>query len=173
MRFTDKYAVPFLRRSCTSWLRVALAGRPIEAMALGEQHGLEDVYKDASRSVLDNMTSWEPEELAVLSGETLLKLERKRTWFLERLLKLGLANPARDYECCAACPDPGFCARSLQERWQAAYAASFRFGPPQPSVIWRHLRELEGGGAGQPLAACHKTSQAWVQVSSLGMEPMR
>ncbi|CEH14105.1 DCD (DEVELOPMENT AND CELL DEATH) DOMAIN PROTEIN [Ceraceosorus bombacis] len=163
MRFDDKYQIPFLRRSCISFLRAALAGRPIEAMALGERHGLEAEYKEASRHVLDNMPSWSLEELNVLSKETLLKLERKRIWFLERILKLSLANPARDYECHAACPDPKACAKSLGERWQAAYQASTRYGPPQPSVVWRHLRELEGTG-GQPVAACHRASQAWVQL---------
>lgn len=163
MRFDDKYQIPFLRRSCISFLRAALAGRPIEAMALGERHGLEAEYKEASRHVLDNMPSWSPKELDVLSKETLLKLERKRIWFLERILKLSLANPTRDYECHAACPDPKACAKSLGERWQAAYQASTRYGPPQPSVVWRQLRELEGTG-GQPVAACHRASQAWVQL---------
>jgi hypothetical protein len=74
MTFEAKFGVPFLRRSCTAWLRAALAGRPIEAMALGEKHGLEHEYKEASRHVLDNMSSWKSDELAVLSGETLLKV---------------------------------------------------------------------------------------------------
>lgn len=164
--FADKFEVPHLRRACTTFLRASLAGRPIEAMALSERHGIEDVYREASRHVLDNMPSWEPSELAVLSHETLLKLERKRTWFLERLLKLGLANPARDYECHAGCPDPQHCAKSLHERWHAQYAAAFKYGPPQPSIIWRHLRELDGGGSSSSAAtmtACQASSKAWVQ----------
>lgn len=159
--------MPPLRRACVTFLRAALAGRPIEAMALGERHGLEDVYREASRHVLENMPSWEPEELEILSSETLLKLERKRTWFLERLLKLGLANPARDYECHSTCPDPQNCARLLHERWRSQYANAFKFGPPQPSIIWRHLRELEGSTsmvAVPVMSACQSSSKAWVQV---------
>jgi hypothetical protein len=136
-------------------------------MALAERHGLEDVYREASRHVLENMPSWEPEELDILSSETLLKLERKRTWFLERLLKLGLANPARDYECHSACLDPFNCARLLHERWRSQYANAFKYGPPQPSIIWRHLRELETSSASispATLSVCQSSSKAWVQV---------
>jgi BTB/POZ domain len=164
--FSDKFEVPFLRRACTTFLRASLAGRPIDAMALSERHGIEDVYREASRHVLDNMPSWETEELAILSSETLLKLERKRTWFLERLLKLGLANPARDYECHSACPDPQHCAKLLDGRWHTQYAAAFKYGPPQPSIIWRHLRELDGNGVhsqSMTMLACQSSSKAWVQ----------
>lgn len=190
LRFSDKFQVPFLRRSCIAFLRAALAGRPIEAMRLAELHGIDDLYRQASRHVLDNFAAWLPDELAVLSHETLLKLERKRTWFLERLLKLGLANPARDYECHAACPDPQACARALHDKWQTAYKAAFRFSPPQPSVIFRYLRELDSigvginassgvssaigsvtglaGGAAQgaaplQLSNCQATARVWVQ----------
>lgn len=136
-------------------------------MALGERHGLDDIYREASRHVLENMPAWEPDELEILSSETLLKLERKRTWFLERLLKLGLANPARDYECHAACPDPQNCARMLHERWRSQYANAFKYGPPQPSIIWRHLRELESTGTtmtATAMSACQSSSKAWVQL---------
>lgn len=167
--FSDKFEVPHLRKACVTFLRAALAGRPIEAMALAERHGLEDVYREASRHVLENMPSWEPEELEILSSDTLLRLERRRTWFLERLLKLGLARPARDYECHAACPDRQNCARLLQERWRSQYANAFKFVPPQPSIIWRHLRELETGSASivttaPIMSACQSSSKAWVQL---------
>ncbi|KAJ9474814.1 BTB domain-containing protein [Pseudozyma hubeiensis] len=176
LRFSDKFQVPFLRRSCVTFLRAALAGRPIEAMRLAELHNLDDLYREASRHVLDNFAAWLPDELEVLSSETLLKLERKRTWFLERLLKLGLANPARDYECHAACPDPQACARALHDKWQMAYKAAFRFSPPQPSVIFRYLRELDSIGVGisgatvsgvvaapLQLSNCQTTARVWVQ----------
>ncbi|SNX86149.1 uncharacterized protein MEPE_04858 [Melanopsichium pennsylvanicum] len=184
LRFSDKFQVPFLRRSCLNFLRAALAGRPIEAMRLAELHGIDDLYKEASRHVLDNYTAWGAEELEVLSKETLLKLERKRTWFLERLLKLGLANPGRDYECTSNCPDPGHCAKVLHERWISAYSNAFRFSPPQPSVIFRCLRELDNasssvgssagtGGCGEGatsssattrmLSSCQQAARVWVQ----------
>lgn len=166
LRFADKFQVPFLRRSCVTFLRAALAGRPIEAMRLGELHGMDEVYKEASRHVLDNFAAWEPDELQCLSQGTLLKLERKRTWFLERLLKLGLANPARDYECHANCPDPTACAKALGEKWVSAYANAFRFSPPQPSIIFRNLRELDGSSAtanGMQLSACQSHAKVWVQ----------
>lgn len=162
LRFSDKFQVPFLRRSCITFLRAALAGRPIEAMRLAELHSLDDLYREASRHVLDNFSAWEPDELEVLSKETLLKLERKRTWFLERLLKLGLVNPGRDYECHANCPDPSGCARLLHEKWQAAYANAVWFSPPQPTVIFRCLRELDGSGFLQ-LSACQGAARGWVQ----------
>lgn len=201
LRLADKFGAPLLKRASLSFLRAALAGKPIEALRLAEAHGLDESFKEASRHVLDNFAAWEMDELALLSGETLLKvrepssfflyapnapsstfafshtssylfrdpffiapqLERRRTWFLERLLKLGLASPARDYVCHPNCPDPPTCARILDERWKHAYAGAFRFGPPQPSVIFRHLRELE---INPPLAlsACQSASKSWVQV---------
>lgn len=72
--FADKFAVPHLHRACTTFLRAAHAGRPIDAMALSERHSVEDVYREASRHVLDNMAAWKPEELAILSSDTLLKV---------------------------------------------------------------------------------------------------
>ncbi|PWN52627.1 hypothetical protein IE53DRAFT_265497 [Violaceomyces palustris] len=173
LRFAEKFEVPQITRGCVSFLRAALAGRPIEAMRLAELHQMDDIYKEASRHVLDNYAAWEPRELECLSKETLLKLERKRTWFLERMLKLGLCNPARDYECHANCPDPSGCARALQERWQSAYANAFRFSPPQPSVIFRHLRELDGAPF-LAMSACQSTARAWVQVRivALALEPI-
>lgn len=164
LRFADKFQVPYLRRNCVLFLRAALAGRPIQAMQLAELNSIDDVYREASRHVLDNYAAWEPEELDCLSSATLLKLERKRAWFLERLLKLCLANPARDYECQASCPDPPACARALHEKWQSAYSNAFRFSPPQPSVIFRHLRELEPTvHSFLPSNACQNSARVWVQ----------
>ncbi|KAN0060403.1 hypothetical protein ACQY0O_007733 [Thecaphora frezii] len=163
LRFADKFQVPYMRRICVMFLKTALPGRPIEAMRIAEQHQLPEQYKEASRHVLDNYSEWYPEELECLSKETLLKLERKRTWFLERMLKLGLCSPARDYECHAQCPDPQGCARLLQEKWQAAYANAFRFSPPQPSAIFRHLRDLDGAPF-LAMSACQNTARAWVRL---------
>lgn len=163
LRFSDKFQVPFLRRSCLTFLRAALAGKPIEAMRLAELHGFDDLYKEASRHVLDNFSSWDPQDLDRLSPATLLKLERKRTWFLERLLKLGLANPARDYECHPNCPDPKSCAKLLGEKWGQAYAGAVRYTPPQPSVVYRQLREAGWEGTGWGLSACQGAARVWVQ----------
>ncbi|KAK0569272.1 hypothetical protein OC861_001087 [Tilletia horrida] len=146
MLFSDKYGVQpaLLYDPCRMFLEASLTGNPIEAMRLAEQFGLQGVFKEASKHVLDLYAVWSSAELSVLSKETLLKLERKRSWFLERLLKLSVANPQRDYECQPHCPNPQLCAEALQARWTAAYNTAFRFGPPQPTLVWRHLRELEG-----------------------------
>ena len=109
----------------------------------------------------------------------------RRTWFLERVLKLGLIQIAKEYECvrrfslfflfsrllqgkkkrttyndtlqCPSCPDPLTCARLLDEKWRQAYHAVFRFGPCQPSMVFRYLRTLEG--VSPPLALSHLTCQ--------------
>ena len=79
------------------------------------------------------------------------------------MLKLGLADPLRDFECHAKCSEPTACAKGLQERWQAGYAASCRFAPPKPSGVFRYLRELDGA---QPLpqSACHAAAKAWSEL---------
>ena len=58
---------------------------------------------------------------------------------------------------CPSCPDPANCARLLDEKWRQAYHAVFRFGPPQPSMVFRYLRTLEG--VSPPLALSHLTCQ--------------
>ena len=82
--------MPLLRRVCITFLLSSAAGKPISAMHLAERYHIPDLYKEASRFLLDNFAHWEQAELAVLSETTLLKLEKRRSWFLERLLKLGL-----------------------------------------------------------------------------------
>jgi hypothetical protein len=58
---------------------------------------------------------------------------------------------------CPSCPDPLTCARLLDEKWRQAYQAVFRFGPCQPSMVFRYLRTLEG--VSPPLALSHLTCQ--------------
>jgi len=58
---------------------------------------------------------------------------------------------------CPSCPDPPTCARLLDEKWRQAYQAVFRFGPCQPSMVFRYLRTLEG--VSPPLALSHLTCQ--------------
>ncbi|CAD6907489.1 unnamed protein product [Tilletia controversa] len=166
MTFSDKYGVnpSLLYDPCRTFLEASLTGNPIEAMRLAEHFGLQGVFKEASKHVLDLYAVWSTTELSVLSKETLIKLERKRSWFLERLLKLSVSNPQRDFECQPLCPSQNVCAEALQARWNAAYAASFRFGPPQPTVVWKHLRELEGGGPPLTLSACENACRVWVQT---------
>jgi len=78
--------------------------------------------------VLENPHGWSDEEMNTLSKDTLLKLEKRRNWFLERVLKLGTVSIAKEYQCCPTCPDPATCARLLEEKWRAGYHALFRFG---------------------------------------------
>ena len=58
---------------------------------------------------------------------------------------------------CPSCPDPPTCARLLDEKWRQAYQAVFRFGPCQPSMVFRYLRTLEG--VSPPLSLSHLTCQ--------------
>ena len=89
-------------------------------MRIAELFEGEELYRESSRYVLDNPGGWSDEELRTLSPETLLKLEKRsasptlcltyyiiltwsglyrRTWFLERVLKLGLTQVAKEYQC--------------------------------------------------------------------------
>ncbi|KAF8482511.1 hypothetical protein DFH94DRAFT_792636 [Russula ochroleuca] len=157
MNIGNKLCVPSLQRICLNFLLTHAAGRPIKAMRIAELFEEEELYREASRFVLDNPGGWPEQELNTLSSETLLKLEKRRTWFLERVLKLGLVQIAKEYECCPSCPDPSTCARLLDEKWRQAYHSVFRFGPCQPSMVFRYLRTLEG--VSPPLALSHLTCQ--------------
>ncbi|KAI0949195.1 hypothetical protein AcW1_008879 [Taiwanofungus camphoratus] len=157
MNIAHKLNVPALERECLTFLLTHAAGRPLKAMRIAELFGEEELYRESSRFVLDNPGGWSEEELSTLSQETLLKLEKRRTWFLERVLKLGLVVIAKEYQCCATCPDPPTCARLLEEKWRQAYHAVFRFGPCQPSMVFRYLRTLEG--VSPPLSLTHLSCQ--------------
>jgi len=142
-------------------------------MSLAEVFSEENLFQESSRFVLDNPEGWS--EIACLSQGTQLKLERKRTWFLERVLKLGLTNIAREYQCSATCPEPAVCAKMLEEKWKQGYQSAMRFGPCQPSIVWRFLRMLE---ISPPLAltqlACQNTARNFAatlfdRMFSLGM----
>ncbi|KAI6040204.1 hypothetical protein EDC04DRAFT_1522209 [Pisolithus marmoratus] len=158
MNISHKFCVPTLQQDCLNFLLTHAAGKPIKAMHIAEIFEEEDLYRESSRFVLDNPGGWSEEELSTLSQETLLKLEKRRNWFLERVLKLGLTPVAKEYQCCATCLDPSNCARLLEEKWRQAYNAVFRFGPCQPSMVYRYLRNLEG--VSPPLALTHLTCQA-------------
>ncbi|KAJ7783040.1 hypothetical protein B0H16DRAFT_1495132 [Mycena metata] len=160
----NKLCVPSLQRECLKFLLTHAAGRPIKALRIAEIFEEEELYRESSRFVLDNPGGWTEQELDTLSRDTLLKLEKRRNWFLERVLKLGLTMVAKEYQCCATCPDSANCARLLEEKWKQAYHAIFRFGPPQPSMVFRYLRMLEG--VSPPLSltnlSCQTTAKAFV-----------
>ncbi|TFK22587.1 hypothetical protein FA15DRAFT_671380 [Coprinopsis marcescibilis] len=158
MNISHKLCVPTLQRECLTFLLTHAAGRPIKALRIAELFQEEELYRESSRFVLDNPGGWSDDELNTLSQETLLKLEKRRNWFLERVLKLGLVMIAKEYQCCATCPDSAICARLLEEKWRQAYHAVFRFGPPQPSMVFRYLRMLEG--VSPPLSLTQTACQA-------------
>lgn len=154
-----KFDIPSLTSACLAFLLPSAAGQPALCMKIAEasrascsptgrnrtpiqantavnrqEFGIPELYKEASRYLLDNggAGGWTSEELAILDPLTLLKLERKRSWFLERLLKLGQIQMLRDYTCHSACDDHARCARLVDEKWRSAFASAFRFGTPQP-----------------------------------------
>ncbi|KAF8224965.1 hypothetical protein L208DRAFT_1308217 [Tricholoma matsutake] len=163
MNISHKLCVPALQRECLTFLLTHAAGKPIKAMRIAELFEEEELYRESSRFVLDNPGGWSEHELSTLSQETLLKLEKRRNWFLERVLKLGLTMISKEYQCCPTCPDSPACARLLEEKWRQAYHAVFRFGPPQPSMVYRYLRMLEG--VSPPLlltqTACQASAKAF------------
>ncbi|KAF7321279.1 hypothetical protein MKEN_00647800 [Mycena kentingensis (nom. inval.)] len=164
MNISHKLCVPSLQQECLKFLLTHAAGRPIKAMRIAEIFGEEELYREASRFVLDNPGGWTEQELNTLSRDTLLKLEKRRNWFLERVLKLGLTILSKEYQCCATCPDPANCARQLEEKWRQGYHSIFRIGPPQPSMVFRYMRTLEG--ISPPLSlthlSCQTTAKAFV-----------
>ncbi|KAF8973324.1 hypothetical protein BDZ97DRAFT_1780831 [Flammula alnicola] len=173
MNISHKLSVPSLQKECLTFLLTHAAGKPIKAMRIAELFQEEELYRESSRFVLDNPGGWTEQELNTLTQETLLKLEKRRNWFLERVLKLGLTMIAKninvpvvsaDYLQCPTCPDSSVCARLLEEKWRQAYHAVFRFGPPQPSMVFRYLRMLEGVSPALALTqtACQASAKAFV-----------
>lgn len=77
MNISHKLCVPSLQRQCLTFLLTHAAGKPIKAMRIAELFGEEDLYREASRFYLDNPGGWSESEMATLSSETLLKLEKR------------------------------------------------------------------------------------------------
>ncbi|GAA5881036.1 hypothetical protein JCM3774_003075 [Rhodotorula dairenensis] len=179
-----KFDIPSLTSACLAFLLPSAAGQPALCMKIAEEFGIPELYKEASRYLLDNggAGGWTSEELAILDPITLLKLERKRSWFLERLLKLGQIQMLRDYTCHSACDDHARCARLVDEKWRSAFASAFRFGTPQPSIIYRSLRSLEPSLSSPalhlPYTACQTHAKLVVadlfdRTFGLGIQPAR
>lgn len=119
MNISDKLCVPSLQSACLTFLLSHAAGKPIKAMRIAELFEQEELYRESSRFVLDNPGGWTDAEMATLSKETLLKLEKRcvesldeylsgskndrvccrRNWFLERVLKVGLLSISKEYQC--------------------------------------------------------------------------
>jgi len=61
------------------------------------------------------------------------------------------------------CLDPTHCSRLLDEKWRQAYLSANRFGSPQPSIVYRYLRQLDV----PPFlmlerSACDQFARGWV-----------
>jgi hypothetical protein len=78
MNIAHKLCVPPLQTQCMDFLLTHAAGRPIKAMRIAELFDEEELYREASRFVLDNPGGWTEEEMCTLSRETQLKLEKRR-----------------------------------------------------------------------------------------------
>ncbi|XAO24414.1 hypothetical protein I312_103214 [Cryptococcus bacillisporus CA1280] len=165
LSLASKLIVPCLQKLCIRFLLTHASGRPVMALALAEQHGNAELYREASRFVLDQPT-WDENEMKTLSVETQLKLSNRRSWFLERLLKLGTIDARKDYSCRIDCPDPSRCQSQLDDKWRQAHHAVIKYGPPQPSVAFRCLRQLEtfptNPSLVMPHALCEWAAKAWV-----------
>ncbi|WVO21183.1 uncharacterized protein IAS62_002489 [Cryptococcus decagattii] len=165
LSLASKLIVPCLQKLCIRFLLTHASGRPVMALALAEQHGNAELYREASRFVLDQPT-WDENEMKTLSVETQLKLSNRRSWFLERLLKLGTVDVRKDYSCRIDCPDPSRCQSQLDDKWRQAHHAVIKYGPPQPSVAFRCLRQLEtfptNPSLVMPHALCEWAAKAWV-----------
>lgn len=69
------------------------------------------------------------------------------------------------------CPDPSRCQTQLDEKWHQANTAVSRYGPPQPSVAFRCLRQLETFPTNPSLVMhhplCQSTAKSWIASCEL------
>jgi len=80
MNISHKLCVTSLQQECLQFLITHAAGRPIKAMRIAELFEEEELYREASRFVLDNPGGWSEHDLSTLSKETLLKLEKRHVF---------------------------------------------------------------------------------------------
>lgn len=79
---SQKFDMPLLQRHVLNFLLSSVAGKPIEAMKIAEEHQLPELYRESSRFLLDNWQGWDHKELESLSSATLLKLEKRSLLYL-------------------------------------------------------------------------------------------
>lgn len=77
MNISQKLVVPPLKQKCLDFLLTHAAGKPIKAMRIAELFNEEELYREASRFVLDNPGGWPDWELNTLRHGTLWKLEKR------------------------------------------------------------------------------------------------
>lgn len=77
MNIAHKLCVTALQQKCLTFLLTHAAGKPIKALRIAELFEDEDLYREASRFVLENPGGWSEHELNTLSQDTLLKLEKR------------------------------------------------------------------------------------------------
>ncbi|WVN84982.1 uncharacterized protein L203_100119 [Cryptococcus depauperatus CBS 7841] len=161
---STKLLVTGLQKMCSHFLLTHASGHPVTALSLAEQYDNAELYREASRFVLDQAV-WDNAEIKELTVRTQLKLSNKRSWFLERMLKLSAIDVKKEYSCRPDCPDPSRCQTQLDEKWRQAHSAVSRYGPPQPSVAFRCLRQLEtfptNPSLSMPHTSCQTTAKAW------------
>lgn len=80
MNISHKLSVPALQRQCLTFLLTHAAGKPIKAMRIAELFEEDDLYRESSRFVLENLNGWTEQEMSSLSQETLLKLEKRSSF---------------------------------------------------------------------------------------------
>jgi hypothetical protein len=66
--------VPALQKLCEHFLMTHASGRPIVALALAELHGNAELFREASRFVLDQAT-WDPAELEPVRADAAQALQ--------------------------------------------------------------------------------------------------
>ncbi len=58
MHLSQKLISPNLQSACLSFLLSHAAGKPIKALRIAELYEEEELYREASRFVLDNLGGW-------------------------------------------------------------------------------------------------------------------
>lgn len=95
MNISHKLSVPALQNECRTFLLTHAAGRPIKAMRIAELFQDEEIYREASRFVLDNPGGWTDAEMSTLSPDTLLKLEKRYvepSFLIQMILTISQAD---------------------------------------------------------------------------------
>ena len=70
----NKFDIPSLRAAAIAFLLVSCAGNPLSGLSIAEKNQIPELYKESSRYALDHYHHSTPEELSILSPQTLLKL---------------------------------------------------------------------------------------------------
>lgn len=139
LRLAKLYQIEKLRLACEAFLRRSYREEPLRALALAERYGIQDVYKESSKLVLNDFEHLFYDVAAdgskELSRDTQVKLKVSRQEYVEGLNKLYSVTVDRQF--------PPLSSEHLRTLFEKCVKDLCTFPLPRPAETWRQLHQVD------------------------------